>query len=243
MDSEKRMTTVSVSLISQKIITWQLRKHGSKSVTHLITYCSGTNATQIDCILVRRRDLKDVVDAKVIPYATQHRQLICKLRIKLPSNKHVDHTGPARSNCGNSRLQKLASYPKLLCHQITTNDESWKKLKESAHEAAHAILGTTKPGRRRIDRDTWLWNDTVKDAVHTKKRFYHAFLADKTPEQWNAYRIARKDAKQAIAATKSSRYADLYAKRDTREGERDLYRLPKARHRNSDVHRFYGVND
>ncbi|XP_049790657.1 uncharacterized protein LOC126198127 [Schistocerca nitens] len=51
-------------------------------------------------------------------------------------------------------------------------------------------------------------------------------------------------AKQAIAATKSSRYADLYAKLDTREGERDLYRLAKARHRNSeDVHQFYRVND
>ncbi|XP_049792541.1 uncharacterized protein LOC126199655 [Schistocerca nitens] len=50
-----------------------------------------------------------------------------------------------------------------------TFEESWEKLEESAHKAAHAVLVTTRPGRRRIDRDTWIWNDTIKDAVHTKK--------------------------------------------------------------------------
>ncbi|XP_049855260.1 uncharacterized protein LOC126335835 [Schistocerca gregaria] len=50
-----------------------------KRDSHLITYYSRTNAMQIDYILVRRRDLKDVLDTKVIPYetvATQHRPLI-----------------------------------------------------------------------------------------------------------------------------------------------------------------------
>ncbi|XP_049790350.1 uncharacterized protein LOC126195732 [Schistocerca nitens] len=85
---------------------------------------------------------------------------------------------------------------------------------------------------------------TPSKTRYTKKRLYHEFLIDKTAERWNAYRTARRDAKQAIAATKSSRYANIYSKLDTREGERDLHRLDKARHHNSeDVHRFYGVND
>ncbi|XP_049947889.1 uncharacterized protein LOC126456178 [Schistocerca serialis cubense] len=126
--------------------TW-FKKHDS----HLITYYSGINATQIDYILVRCRDLKDVLDAQVIPYetvATQHRPLICKLRTKLPTNKHIDCTGPVRTSWWKFKNKEAAIIARITLSPITTVEESWEKVKESAQEAAHGNLGTTQPGRQ-----------------------------------------------------------------------------------------------
>ncbi|XP_047118377.1 craniofacial development protein 2-like [Schistocerca piceifrons] len=149
-----------------------------KRDSHLITYYSGTNTTQVNYIPVRCCDLKDVLDVKVIPYKTvvmQHHSLICKLRIKLPTNKHEDHTGPARIKWWKFKDKEADIIAQITLPPITTVEESWEKVKESAHETAHAILGTTKPGRRRTYRDAWLWNDTIKDVVHIKKRLGHEF--------------------------------------------------------------------
>ena len=50
-----------------------------KQMEHLITYKSGNNATQIDHIMIRQKNRKDVPNAKVIPYeaiSSQHRFLV-----------------------------------------------------------------------------------------------------------------------------------------------------------------------
>ena len=54
---------------------------------HLITYQSGNAKTQIDFILLRKRNLKMAKDIKVIPgeeCVPQHKLLICELRLKTP---------------------------------------------------------------------------------------------------------------------------------------------------------------
>ena len=58
-----------------------------KRDSHLITYQSGNAKTQIDFILVRKRNLKMAKDIKVIPSeecVPQHKLLICELRLKTP---------------------------------------------------------------------------------------------------------------------------------------------------------------
>ena len=55
--------------------------------SHLITYQSGNAKTQIDLILLRKRNLKMAKDIKVIPSeecVPQHKLLICELRLKTP---------------------------------------------------------------------------------------------------------------------------------------------------------------
>ena len=53
----------------------------------LITYQSGNAKTQIDFILLRKRNLKMAKDIKVIPSeecVPQHKLLICELRLRTP---------------------------------------------------------------------------------------------------------------------------------------------------------------
>lgn len=59
----------------------------TKRDSHLITYSSGGASTQVDYILLRRRDRKLAIDIKVIPseeWPPQHRLLVCDLRISAP---------------------------------------------------------------------------------------------------------------------------------------------------------------
>ena len=56
-----------------------------KRDSHLITYQSGNAKTQIDFILLRKRNLKMAKDIMVIPSeecVPQHKLLICELRLK-----------------------------------------------------------------------------------------------------------------------------------------------------------------
>ncbi|VDO23643.1 unnamed protein product [Heligmosomoides polygyrus] len=58
------------------------------------------------------------------------------------------------------------------------------------------------------------------------------------------YQEAKKAAKRAVAVAKPVHYDDLSDKLETRDGERHLYRLAKARHRQAeDMENFLGIND
>ncbi|VDL78050.1 unnamed protein product [Nippostrongylus brasiliensis] len=67
-----------------------------KRPSHLISFYSGNGRSQIDYVLVRRRDAKLVSDAKVVPYetvASQHRPLICTMQFTPPKQKRVERCG------------------------------------------------------------------------------------------------------------------------------------------------------
>ncbi|VDO63927.1 unnamed protein product [Heligmosomoides polygyrus] len=55
---------------------------------------------------------------------------------------------------------------------------SEKRLRGRPKQAARLEHGTTKPGRRKIDKQTWLWTDDVKAKVREKKSLYHVFLSE-----------------------------------------------------------------
>ncbi|VDL84135.1 unnamed protein product [Nippostrongylus brasiliensis] len=70
-----------------------------KRPSHLISFYSGNTRSQIDYVLVRRRDAKLASDAKIVPYetvATQHRPLICTMKITPPKREWVERCGHIR---------------------------------------------------------------------------------------------------------------------------------------------------
>ncbi|VDO92030.1 unnamed protein product [Heligmosomoides polygyrus] len=72
---------------------------------------------------------------------------------------------------------------------VTNVEETWKRATDSILQAARSELGMTKPGRRKIEKQTWLWTDDVKEKVKEKKRLYHAFLSDKTADNWRLLKL------------------------------------------------------
>ncbi|VDP14682.1 unnamed protein product [Heligmosomoides polygyrus] len=57
---------------------------------------------------------------------------------------------------------------------VTTVDKTWKKTTVAIRQAAQSELGITKPGRRKVDKQAWLWTDDVKAKLR-EKSLYHVF--------------------------------------------------------------------
>ncbi|VDP12643.1 unnamed protein product [Heligmosomoides polygyrus] len=58
------------------------------------------------------------------------------------------------------------------------------------------------------------------------------------------YQVAKKATKKAVAVANAVHYDELNEKFESRDGERHLYRLAKARHRQTeDIDKFLDVSD
>ncbi|XGW23906.1 hypothetical protein V3C99_005819, partial [Haemonchus contortus] len=169
------------------IVNTRFRKRDS----HLITFYSGENRTQIDFVLIAP-----------------------------PKPKLAERCGPARIKWWRLKEKEEAVVSSILLPAVTTVDETWKGAAEAITRVARSKLGVTKPGRRKLDKQTWLWTDHVRD------------------------KIAKKEAKKAVASQKAAHYADLNKKLESRDGERYVYRLAKTRNRQTeDIEKFFGIND
>nr|CDJ93628.1 TIR-NBS-LRR type disease resistance protein [Haemonchus contortus] len=154
--------------------------------SHLITFYSGENRTQINFFLVTHRDQGLVTDAKTVPYetvATHYRPLICTLKVASPKPKVAERCGPARIKWWRLKEKgnESAVVSRILLPTVTTVDETWKCAVEATTRVARSVR-MTKPGRRKIDKQTWLWTDHVRDKVREEKKHYHAFLPEKTAD-------------------------------------------------------------
>uniref|UniRef100_W6NET7 Craniofacial development protein n=1 Tax=Haemonchus contortus TaxID=6289 RepID=W6NET7_HAECO len=201
------------------IVNTRFRKRDS----HLVTFYNGENRKQIDFFLVRHCHQGLVTDAKTVPYgtvATQHRPLICTLKIAPPKPKLAERCGPTRIKWWRLKEKEEAVVSSILLPAVTTVDETLKGAAEAITRVARLKLGVAKPGRRKLDKQTWLWTDHVRDKVREKKKQYHAFLIEKTADNWQRYQIAKKEAKKAVASQKAAHYADLNKKLESRDGER-----------------------
>ncbi|VDP53861.1 unnamed protein product [Heligmosomoides polygyrus] len=215
--------------------------------SHLISHYNGSSKSQIDFVLVKDRDRSIVTDAKVVPYETvapQHRPLIYTLKIAPPRLKQVERCGAARIKRWRMREKEAAVISRVWLPTVTTVDETRKKATDAIPQAAESELGTTKPGRRKVDKQTWLWTYDVKAKVREKKSLYRMFLGEKTADNWRKYQKAKKAAKKAVAVAKATHYSDVNEKLESRDGERYLYRLDKTRHRHTEnIEKLFGIND
>ncbi|VDL78641.1 unnamed protein product [Nippostrongylus brasiliensis] len=107
---------------------------------------------------------------------------------------------------------------------IVDVDGTWQDMKSVVDDAARSQLGVTKPGRRMIDRQTWLWTEEVMEKVRAKQRLYNVFLCSKTAANWSAYREARRAAKKAVAIAKAAHYDEIWMTNLNRILEEDAVR-------------------
>ena len=108
-------------------------------------------------------------------------------------------------------------------------------------KTAETVLGVTF-GKRKGGRETWWWNEEVQESTKEKKEAKKTW--DKIKEKkeakkaWdkirneNTKKIYKKKSKaKAVAMAKGRAYDDLYARLETKEGEKELYRLARQRNR------------
>ena len=116
--------------------------------------------------------------------------------------------------------------------------DEWDKTAEMLRKTAETVLGVTF-GKRKGDRETWWWNEEVQESIKEKKEAKKAW--DKIRDE-NTKKKSK--AKKAVAVVKDYEYDDLYARLETKEGEKELYKLARQRDRaGKDVQHMRVIND
>ena len=106
----------------------------------------------------------------------------------------------------------------------------WDKTAEMLRKTAETVLGVTF-GKRKGDRETWWWNEKVQKSIKEKKEAKKAQDKIRDKNTKKIYKEKKSKAKKAVAMAKGHAYDDLYARLETKEGEKELYRLARERDR------------
>ena len=209
-----------------------------KRDSHLITYQSGNAKTQIDFILLRKRNLKMAKDIKVIPSkecVPQHKLLICELRLKTPK----PHPKPFSPKLRYWKLKEPTvqkEYERVFNSKVNafnkveaSTEEIWNQLKTALLDTTNETCGKMK--KRHHKRETWWWNDEVNSAIAEKRRCWKAWKQGGGKEQYlQAKRNAKRTVYTAKKTTEEKKFSDL------KPGMDDIFKIAKQlRKDNQDV--------
>ncbi|GJY63207.1 retrovirus-related pol polyprotein LINE-1 [Tanacetum coccineum] len=120
----------------------------------------------------------------------------------------------------------------------------WKNLNGDAVETFRAIvskklstLGEDLSASDADQMESWWFGEEVQTKIAAKQaRFRELLLCHEGNQEDRAmakerYKVAKREAKIAVAQAKDKAYEDLYKKLDSKEGANDIYRIAKARER------------
>ncbi|KAK3541624.1 hypothetical protein QTP86_033058, partial [Hemibagrus guttatus] len=159
-----------------------------KREEHRVTYKSGGRRTQVDYILCRRGNLKEIIDCKVVvgeSVTRQHRMVVCRMTLMVCKKKR-------------SKIEK-----KTKCR--------------------------SDQGDREKGAGCVIWNEEVQDSIQRKRLAKKKWDMDRTEENRQEYKELQCRVKREVSKAKQKAYDKLYTRLDTREGEKDLYRLARQR--------------
>ncbi|AQL02844.1 Retrovirus-related Pol polyprotein LINE-1 [Zea mays] len=221
-----------------------------KRQSHLVTFSSGQHTSQIDFVLLRKEDRHACLDCKVIPgecVVTQHKLVVADFRfkIRLQQNKHNKVT---RTKWWKLKGDGAQTFKERVIEEGPWAGEGdanimWRKMATCIRKIASEEFGLSQGNRREV-KDTWWWNEDVQKAIKEKKDCYKRLHHDKCAENIEKYRIAKKSAKRAVSRARGQAYDDLYQRLDTKQGEKDIYRMAKIRERKTrDVNQVKCIKD
>ncbi|KAK3534487.1 hypothetical protein QTP86_015162, partial [Hemibagrus guttatus] len=166
--------------------------------------------------------------------------LVCKKkRSKIEIEKKTKWWKLKKEECCEEFRQKLRQ---ALGGQVVLPDD-WETTAEVIRETGRKVLGVSS-GRRKEDKETWWWNEEVQDSVQRKRLAKKKWDMDRTEENRQEYKELQRRVKREVSKAKQKAYDELYTRLDTREGEKDLYRLARQRDRDGkDVQQVRVIKD
>ncbi|KAI2650822.1 4-hydroxy-tetrahydrodipicolinate synthase [Labeo rohita] len=209
-----------------------------KKGEHRVTYKSGERCTQVDHVLCRRCNLKEIKDYKVVAgdcVARQHRMVVCRMTLEVKRRKRV-RTVPRRCNLKEIKDCKVVAgdcvarqHRMVVCRMTLegrgetgtrVGEELPKEWAEVVRETARKVLGMTS-GQRKEDKEAWWWNEEVQESIRRKKLVKKNWDSQKGKECIQKYKEMRHKAKKEVAKAKEKLYDKLYEKLNTEEGKRN----------------------
>ncbi|KAK3569297.1 hypothetical protein QTP86_026554 [Hemibagrus guttatus] len=164
--------------------------------------------------------------------------MVCKKK-RSETEKKTKWWKLKKEECCEEFRQKLRQ---ALGGQVLLPDD-WETTAEVIRETGRKVLGVSY-GRRKEDKETWWWNEEVQDSIQRKKLAKKKWDMDRTEENRQEYKELQRRVKREVSKAKQKAYDELYTRLDTREGEKDLYRLARQRDRDGkDVQQVRVIKD
>jgi hypothetical protein len=221
-----------------------------KRESHLVTFSSGLHSSQIDFVLSRREDRRACIDCKVIPgesVVPQHKLVVADFRFRIRVQRGK------RAKVARTKWWKLKGEASQAFRERVIKEGPWEEggdanmmwtsMATCLRKVAVEEFGVTK-GSRREAKDTWWWNDEVQKVIREKKDCFRCLYLDRSAANMEKYKVAKKAAKRAVSEARGRAYEDLYKRLNTKEGERDIYKMAKFRERKTrDVNEVKCIKD
>ena len=208
-----------------------------KRMEQLVTYKSGGHETQIDYVLCRRTDLKEMRNCKTYPgecVTQQHRTVAVdwiKKRKKrgkqkiVPKIKWWKLKQPVyRDRYRDRVLEVLGNW------DYDDVDTWWEENSSVLIRIGKEVLGMTR-GKGPRDKETWWWNAEVQEKISLKRDAKRRYDGTGDNEDGETYRIAKKEAKAAVARARQESVEEAYKELETREGEKKIFKIAEARNK------------
>ncbi|KAK3550753.1 hypothetical protein QTP70_004591 [Hemibagrus guttatus] len=218
VDFAKRMDMAVVNIYFQK------------REEHRVTYKSGGRSTQVDYILCRRGNLKEIRDCNVVvgeSVARQHRMVVCRMTLMVCKKKRSKIEIEKKTKCWKLKKEECCAefrhkLRQALGGQVVLTDD-WESTAEVIRETGRKVMGVSS-GKRKEDKETLWWNEEVQDSIQRKRLAKKKWNMDRTEENRQEYKESQCRVKREVSKAQQKAYDELYTRLDTREGEKDLYR-------------------
>lgn len=143
-----------------------------KRLEHRVTYKSGGRSTQVDYVLCRRCNLKEISDCKVLvgeSVTSQHRMVVCRMTlvvrkmVKVKTEPRTKWWKLKDEECCVAFREKLREA--LGGQEVLPND--WTTTASAIRETGRRVLGVSSG--KKVDKETWWWNAEVQEHIHEKR--------------------------------------------------------------------------
>ncbi|KAK3510008.1 hypothetical protein QTP70_025316, partial [Hemibagrus guttatus] len=213
----------------------------SSSITPIFTL-SSVSGENLDLLKVFFNILPPLSNSKeqeeLMQQLTEMTLMVCKKK-RSKIEKKTKWWKLKKEECCEEFRQKLRQ---ALGGQVVLPDD-WETTAEVIRETGRKVLGVSS-GRRKEDKETWWWNEEVQDSIQRKRLAKKKWDMDRTEENRQEYKELQRRVKREVSKAKQKAYDELYTRLDTREGEKDLYRLARQRDRDGkDVQQVRVIKD
>ena len=161
--------------------------------------------------------------------AKQHRMVVCKIMMNMRTRKRVKTEQKIKwwklskeEWCEDFRKEVRAVFG-----HVEEFPDDWETTATGIREVGRKVLGMSS-GPRKGNKVTWWWNSEVQESVQRKRLAKKRWDSERTEENRLEYKERTREVKREVAKVKYKAYEELYML-DTKEREKDLYRLARLR--------------
>ena len=208
-----------------KIVNTMFKKDKEK----LITYKSGRAKTQTDYILMKREEEMYARDCKAIPGESclaQHRLLSMDLKVHSLKRKTQKMEIKRVKEWKLKDEETRRIFEERVQEKNNMNRGGWQQLNNNIMEAAREVCGETT-GHRRVQRETWWWNEEIQELIKEKRRAYKRWQRSQLEEDWRDYKQKGRQVKREVAMKRSQLWRGWSENLNKGEKREKMFKIAK----------------